>query len=507
LTRRLSVVWLVLWCCGCAVGPNFVPPDAPTTERYGPEPPPSLLSSAAGEEQRVRLGQEITGHWWALFRSPEIDALLERAIAGSRTLAAARATLAQARAEVNAARGELVPQVTGSASAERARTPQLRSASLVAGSAVSNLYSLGIGVSYALDVFGGVRRTVEQRKAEAASSHYELAAAYLTLTGSAVTQAIEIASLRAQIQASEQILAEDDQNLALVQRRFDAGKAARSEVLTAQTQRAADATLLPPLRQQLAAARHALSVLAGDLPSDWAPPDYELASLALPSELPVHLPSELVQQRPDIRAAEARLHAASAAIGVATAQLFPSITLSGSVGTEALTTAALFSGPAALYTLAAGVATPIFRGGTLWAERRAAIDAYDASLASYQQTVLEGFRQVADQLQALDHDRELVDAQRELYETARESLRVERIGYEAGKIDALRLIDAQRSFQEASLGLARVEAQRLADSALLLVAVGAGGPRRICERRSARVVACASRPRRSIACLKPTFAS
>jgi NodT family efflux transporter outer membrane factor (OMF) lipoprotein len=470
---RRWVAGLLVACCGCAVGPNFVPPDAPNVERYGPDPTPSVLASAAGEEQRVQLGQEIAGHWWTLFRSPEIDALLERAIAGSRTLVAARATLAQARAQTNAARGELLPRVDASASVERGRSPRLQLSS-VPGSAVSNLYSLGVGVSYALDVFGGVRRTVEQRKAEAQSAHDELAAAYLTITGSAVTQAIEIASLRAQLSAAEQILAEDDQNLALVQRRFDAGKAARSELLTAQTQRASDATLLPPLRQQLAAARHALSVLAGELPSEWTPPDYELASLALPGELPVSLPSELVRQRPDIRAAEARLHAASAAIGVATAQLFPSITLSGSVGTEALTSAALFSGPAALYTLAAGVATPIFRGGTLWNERRAAIDFYDASLASYQQTVLEGFRQVADQLQALDHDRALVDAQRALYETASESLRVERVGYEAGKIDALRLIDAQRSFQQASLGLARVEAQRLTDTALLLVAVGGG---------------------------------
>ncbi|TMA32160.1 MAG: efflux transporter outer membrane subunit [Deltaproteobacteria bacterium] len=296
----------------------------------------------------------------------------------------------------------------------------------------------------------------------------------MTLTGSAVTQAIAVASLRAQIDASERILADDADNLALVERRFAAGKAARSEVLTAQTQLAADQAPLPPLRQQLAAARHALSVLAGELPSDWTPPDFELSALALPSELPISLPSELVRQRPDIRAAEALLHAASAAIGVATAQLFPSITLSGSIGSQALTTGALFTGPGAVWTLAAAAAQPIFRGGTLWAQRRAAIDAYDASLATYQQTVLQGFQQVADLLRALGHDHELVDAQQALYETASESLHVERVGYEAGKIDALHLVDAQRSFQQASLGLARARAQRLGDSALLLVAVGGG---------------------------------
>ena len=470
---RRGVVWLLLACCGCAVGPNFARPLSPSADRYGPDAIPSQFGAASGEEQRVQLGQEIKGRWWSLFQSPEIDELLERAIAGNRTLVAARATLAQAHDAVAAARGEFVPQVTGSANAQRSRSPRIESA-FTTGSAVSNLYSVGVGVSYALDVFGGVRRTVEERKAQAKAAGYELAAAYLTLTGNAVTQAIAIASLRAQIDASEQIVAGDADNLALVERRFEAGKAARSEVLTARTQLAADQAPLPTLRQQLAAARHALSVIAGELPADWAPPDFDLADLTLPSDLPISLPSELVGRRPDIRAAEAQLHAASAAIGVATAQLFPSITLSGSVGSEALKTAALFSGPAAAWALAADATTPILRGGTLWAERRAAIDAYDASLASYQQTVQQGFQQVADLLQALQHDHELIAAQRDLYDTSSESLRVERIGYEAGKIDALHLIDAQRSFQQASLGLARAQAQRLGDSALLLVAVGGG---------------------------------
>jgi NodT family efflux transporter outer membrane factor (OMF) lipoprotein len=471
---RRWIAWLLIAWCGCAVGPNFAPPAAPDANRYGPDAIPARFAATSGEEQQVQLGHEIEGHWWALFASPEIDALVEHAIAANRTLVTARATLAQARDAVAAARGPLLPQVTGTADAQRARSPRLDSSSFTRGGETSNLYSVGLGVSYALDVFGGVRRTVEQRKAQAEAAGDELAAAWLTLTGNAVTQAIAIASLGAQIEASEQILRDDADNLALVQARFDAGKAARSEVLTARTQLGADQALLPPLRQQLAAARHALAVIAGELPSDFTPPDFALAALTLPGELPVSLPSELVRQRPDIRAAEAQLHAASAAIGVATAQLFPSITLSGSVGSEALETASLFSGPAAAWTLAAAAAQPIFRGGTLWAERRAAIDAYDASLATYQLTVQQGFQQVADLLQALQHDHDLVAAQRDLYDTSSESLRVERIGYEAGKIDALHLIDAQRSFQQASLGLARAQAQRLADSALLLVAVGGG---------------------------------
>src|SRR6185503_11607599 len=206
----------------------------------------------------------------------------------------------------------------------------------------------------------------------------------------------------------------------------------------------------------------------------YAPPDFALADLLLPEEIPVTLPSELARQRPDILAAESRLHAASAAIGVATADLFPKLTLSGSLGTQALTTAALFSSPASAWALAADVAQPIFQGGTLRAQRRAAIAAYDASLATYQQTVLQGFQQVADLLSALAHDRESTDAQRALFDSAHEALRIQRIGYEAGKTDALRLIDAQRSFQQASLGLARARAQHIQDSALLVVALGGG---------------------------------
>jgi NodT family efflux transporter outer membrane factor (OMF) lipoprotein len=473
--RRLARAWLALLCCGCAVGPNFVRPDRPDADRYGGEAIPEQVESASGDAvQRLALGREIASDWWTLFRSPELDRVLAKAIAANPTLAAARATLVQAREAVAAARGGLLPEITGTADASRQRVAVLRGGRSLNGSPTSNLYSLGLEASYVLDVFGGVRRTIEQQQALADTQHYELAAAYLALTGNTVDQVIAIASLSAQLAASEQIVAEDEQNLALVQRKVDAGKAARSDLLTAQTQLASDQTLLPPLRQQLAAASHALAVLAGELPAQWTPPDFALADLLLPEEIPVTLPSELVRQRPDILAAEARLHAASAAIGVATADLFPKLTLSGSIGTQALTTAALFSSPASAWALAGDVAQPIFQGGTLRAQRRAAIAAYDASLATYQQTVHVGFQQVADLLTAIAHDRESTDAQRALFDSAHESLRIQRIGYDAGKSDALRLVDAQRSFQQATLGLARAQAQHLQDSAQLVVALGGG---------------------------------
>jgi NodT family efflux transporter outer membrane factor (OMF) lipoprotein len=325
-----------------------------------------------------------------------------------------------------------------------------------------------------VDVFGAVRRGVEQQTALAEFQHDELAAAWLSLSGNAVTESITIASLRAQIEATEGVVNDDEQNLGLVERKSEAGKAARTDVLTAETQLASDRAQLPPLHQQLAAAQHAVSVLAGQLPAEWSPPDFTLDRFQLPADLPLSLPSELVRQRPDILASEAQLHAASAAIGVATAQLYPSITLSGSLAREVLEAGSLFSGTGTAWMLAAEAAAPIFHGGTLQAQRRGAIDAYQASLASYEQTVLQAFQQVADTLRALAHDAELVGAQQQLLDTAREALALQRLSYDAGKTDLLKLVDAQRSYQQARLGLARAEGQRLQDTAQLFVALGGG---------------------------------
>jgi NodT family efflux transporter outer membrane factor (OMF) lipoprotein len=258
----------------------------------------------------------------------------------------------------------------------------------------------------------------------------------------------------------------------LVQHKFDAGKVARSDLLTAQTQLASDQAQLPPLRQQLAFAQHALAVLAGQLPARWAPPDFSFDDFTLPAELPLSLPSELVRQRPDILAAEADLHAASAAIGVATANLFPSFTLSGTLSVAE--SAAIINGPGAAYSLAAQVLQPVFRGGTLRAQRRAAIEAFDASRARYEQAVLTGFQQVADILRALQHDVDLVDAQQRLLATAEEALALQRVRYDAGKVDLLELLDAQRSYAQARLGYARAHEQRLSDTAQLYVALGGG---------------------------------
>jgi len=464
-------MWLALLTLGgCRVGPDFVRPVPPPVATYTDSASgPSMSEDSA--RQHLAIGQPVALRWWEVFGSSDLNEVVTHAIASNQTLASAQANLAQAREVLLQARGQYYPQVDASANAEHER---LSESSQSGRGTVSSLFSLGGTVSYPLDLFGGVRRHVEQQAALADDAHYQLAAAYLTVTGNSVAQAINIASLRLQIQAVDTILAGDQTNLDLVQLKLSAGKAAESDVLTARTQLETDRTQLPPLNQQLAAARHALSILVGRFPAEWSPPAFDLEQLTLASQLPVSVPSDLVHQRPDILAAESQLHAASAAIGVAAAQLYPSITLSGSLATEATSTSGLFEGPSVIWNLLSGLTAPLFHGGALKAEKRAAVDAYQAAFATYRETVLSAFQQVADVLNALDSDNQLVDAQHRALLASRASLELQRLSYEAGKSSLLQLLDAERSYQQARLGEAKAVAQRYQDVAQLAVAMGGG---------------------------------
>jgi NodT family efflux transporter outer membrane factor (OMF) lipoprotein len=460
---------------GCAVGPDFVAPSPPTVDSYTGAPTETSRPLTAGPHeaaQRFVVGDEISAEWWELFRSPPLADAVRQALASSPTLALAESTLAEAQEALVQARAAFYPQVDANASVGRQQTRA--SAGRGGSNGRFNLFSLGASVSYSPDVFGGVRRHVEQETALAEQQGYQLAAAHLTLTGNVVSQAITIAGARLEIAATEEIIADDRKNLDLVQAKFDAGKAARTDVLTAEAQLANDQALLPPLRQQLSAANHALSVLVGKLPAAWPAPQFDLAELTLPGALPVVVPSALVHQRPDIQAAEADLHAASAAIGVATAQLYPSINLTGSVGLESVTPDALFEGASTAWALAAGATAPIFHGGALLSQKRSAVDAYEGSLATYEQTVLQAFGQVADTLDALAHDADLVAAQRHALDVADASLALARLSYQAGKSDVLQLLDSLRLDQQARLGYARAETQRFQDTTQLFVAMGGG---------------------------------
>ena len=389
--------------------------------------------------QNLNLGQAVAKEWWTLFQSVHLNDAVTQALANNQTLAAAKATLAGAQEAIRQAEGGLYPQIDTDNKFQRGK--------MAASGSPSNLYSVGLTASYIPDVFGGTRREIERQDALAQNQLYQLGAAYLTLTGNVVTQSITIASFRGQLATLENIVADDEKNLQLVQEKYRAGKAARSDVLTAASQLANDRTLLAPLRQQISVAQHALTVLVGKFPGAWEPPAFNLDELTLITELPVSLPSELVHQRPDILAAEAQLHADSAAIGIAAAQMYPSITLSGSLMFQSLATDVLFSGSNLLWSVAAGLSAPIFHGGALKAQEAQAVDVFKASAATYQQTVIQAFAQVADTLQALKYDAELLDVQKQALDVANAALALQQVSYSAGKTDVLQLLNAERSAQ------------------------------------------------------------
>lgn len=457
---------------GCTVGPNFHRPDAPGTPRYTETPLPQQTESANRTAQRFVDGGDLPAQWWSLYRSEPLDRLVRDAIAGSPTLFAARATLTQARENLAARTGALLyPAVNANASATRQKFSN--SAFGASGASLFNLYNASIDVSYLLDVAGGNRRQLEALEAQVDFQNYQLEGAYLALTSNIVTAAILEASLRAQLQATRDILAAEQEVVKRVRRQYELGGVARLDLVSVQSQAAQTEATIPPQEAQLAQARHLLAVLIGRLPSEASLPQFNLDTLHLPEDIPVSLPSELVRQRPDIRASEALLHQASAQIGVATANLYPQVTLTGSFGVEALQLHNLFAGPG-LWSIGAGLLQPIFRGGELQAERRAAIAAYDAAQANYQETVLQAFRNVADALRALEEDARTVKAQAEAEALARDRLDLTRKQFELGGTSYLALLDAQRQFAIARVALVRVQSTRYADTAALFQALGGG---------------------------------
>ncbi len=474
LRRTLTLASAAL-LSACGLIPGYKPPAAPTEAGYTAAGVPSVPSvNGAGADQHFALGQKISGSWWTLFRSPALDDVLTQAVAGNRTLAAANASLAEAHEAVAVAAGGYYPQLDFSAGAQRERNNYKAVGLTGFPPKEFNVYSLGPTVSYSFNPAGLTVKRVEQARALEAMQNYQMQAAYLTLTGSVATEVITIASIRAQIKAVEDLLNDDQHNLQLVQDELRAGAATDLDVETANSQLASDKTSLPPLRQQLSVARHALAVLVGKAPSTWTPPDVDLDQLTLPGEVPVSLPSALVRQRPDILVAESQLHAASAAVGVANAELYPNITLTADVMQQFLKPEAIFDPASNVWNLGASMAAPLFHGGALRAQKRGSEDAYQAALATYEQTVLQSFGQVADLLEGLSHDAELLAAEQTAYQSAGKALELVRTSYRLGNSTLLQVLDAQRIFQQARVGLARAQAQRYLDSAQLFVAMGGG---------------------------------
>jgi NodT family efflux transporter outer membrane factor (OMF) lipoprotein len=474
-SKIVAVLGLAGVLAGCKVGPDFKRPEPPRVERYTAQRLQLESGTTPILDQQIAAGEDPGREWWHLFHSDALDAVVKSALEGNRTLVAANATLAQARALANAQAGALYPQLAMTAGVGRQRYGAEFLGSF-AKPPPFNYYALGPTVSYALDYTGGTARSVEQQFALAEYQRQQLNAAYLMVTGNAVLQSLRIALLQGEIVTVEAILEEDRQNRRLVEVAFEAGSVSRVDVVSAESQLASDATLLPPLRQELGVARHALSIIMGRLPAQAAPPEFALSEVTLPPSLPVSLPSELAHRRPDILASEARLHAATAAVGVATSNLYPHIVLTGSVGLQSTVLGSLIDGGSTAYGAAGSLTAPLFDGGTLRAQKRAAVAALQASAANYQQTVLEAFGQVADSLEALEHDAEQLDAQAHAQDAARENVDLTRKSYNEGNVGVLQVLDAERLYQNARLGYVRAQAQRYMDTVQLFLALGGSGP-------------------------------
>lgn len=474
LAATLAGVSLSALVAGCAtVGPDFARPDAPASSGY------AMQGDAAPAEARLDSAAAAAGGpWWNAFGSPALDAVIRQAIADSPTITEADATLRQAQSALAQARGAAGPQVDMNAGAKRERA-NLQAFGFTGFGDVElsnptfNLYSVGAGIGYDLDLFGGQRRRIEGAAARAQAQAQRADAAYLTLTANVALQALTIATLQAQIDAVDAMIEADQANIDLVRRANALGGSTSTAKVAAQSQLEQDRALLPPLRGQLAAARHALAVLVGHAPADWTSPDFRLSEIALTSSVPVALPSELVRKRPDILAAEADLHAATADIGVATADLYPNIRLTASLTQGSLKPADIFSYDASAWDLAAGLTAPLYNGGALKARRQQAREVAQASSARYQQTVLTAFGQVADALSALAADDEAIAAYGRSQAQADERLRLARIAYEKGGGTLLDVLDAQRQAHDVQSSLARAQGQRLADAVRLFAASGA----------------------------------
>jgi NodT family efflux transporter outer membrane factor (OMF) lipoprotein len=464
---------------GCAVGPDFERPPAPDVTVYTSAPLVQQTASAdvkAGETQRFLQGLDIPGQWWTLFHSAALDTLIEEALKNNPILPAAEAALRQAWENVYAQQGAFFPTVAASFSPSRNKTATgALSPASSSGSPFYSLYTGQVAVSYVPDVFGGTRREAESLEATAEFQRFQLEAAYLTLTSNVVAAAVQEASLRGQIAATEEIIRIQTGSLDILQKQLALGQVAGADVAAVEATLAQAQATLPPLQKQLAVQRDLLTALIGRLPSQEPGEKFELASLQLPRDMPVSLPSKLVDQRPDVRSAEAQLHAASAQIGVAIAAQLPQFTLTANAGTASNLISQFITTPGtAFWTVAGNVAQTVFDAGTLLHKKRAADAAFDQAAAMYRSTVITAFQNVADSLHALQSDAETLKAAYAAERAAFKSLEIAKRQLQLGAIGYLGLLTAENTYQTALITLVLAQAARYADTAALFQALGGG---------------------------------
>jgi len=465
-----TIVLLAL--TGCAVGPDFVRPDPPAVDRYVPEEQTLIIVPVNGQAQHFALDAEVVANWWRLFKSPKLDALVQEAISHNQSLQAAQASLQRSQENLRAGYGIFYPQVDLAAGLSRQRFSAARFGS--PASSIFNLLTMSTTVSYALDVFGGQRRAVEGLGAQRDFQHYTVLAAYLTLSGNIVNTVIARAAYAAQIAATRKLIEIQQEQIAIAETQVQAGIVAYASVVDLKAKLAALQATLAPLEQKLSQTEHLLSTLTGHAPGERMLAQVDLDEITLPADLPVSLPSKLVRQRPDILAAEATVHENSANIGIATAELLPSFTLSGTYGQNTRNLADVFMSSGNFWSVGANIVAPLFHGGTSWLHRKAAIAAYQQSLANYKQTALDALAQVADILLALEHDAEALRSYAQQLDLTQESVHLAQTNYQAGLVNYSYVLSIQSQFFQAKLAYLQVQAQRLQDTAALFVALGGG---------------------------------
>ena len=464
----LAGLSLAMLAACTTVGPDFARPAAPEQSGYAMagDPTASPIAALGATNPEAR-------EWWKAFNSTDLDALVDQALKGNPTLQAADAALARVAELENAQRGDSGPSATlaGNINRERINTAGFGISGFP--SPTINIFSIGTSLKYDLDLFGGERRKDETAAARTEAQRQRTDAAYLNLTGAVVSRAIELAALRAQLDALDGIIKVDNETIDMIKRGIQAGGVPASAVNSADAQLAEDQARRPAIVRNISTTRHALALLVGQAPSKWSAPDIDLASINLPISIPVSLPSELVRKRPDILAAEADLHAATAAIGVADAARYPSVSLDASFVLTALHPEGVFKYDSSGWSAGPSITAPLFNGGALEARKRAAEAAAKEADATYRQTVLSAFVQVSDLLSALSTDRDLVDAQARSRDVADENARLASLGFENGAGSLISVIDAQRQAQRARLASIDAQALMRADMAALFVATAA----------------------------------
>ncbi len=461
----------------CAVGPDFRVPAAPDITRYTREPLARLTSGAdvpGGQSQRFVEGRDIPQDWWRLFRSPALNALIASALANNPNLQSALASLRAAKQALYAQEGKFFPLVQANFNPTQQRTSAVLSPIPASGASVFSLDTAQVLVSYTFDVWGLNRRTVESLEALADVQRFQVEAAYLALTANVTVAAITEASLQGQIDATNELISINTKMLDILRRQLNAGYANRNDVAVQEAALAQVKATLPPLRKALAQQHDLLAALIGAYPSGAPSRTFRLAELHLPADLPVSVPSQLIEQRPDVRAAEEQLHSASAQIGVATANLLPTFTISADAGFMNTALAHLLAPQNVFWDLAGNATQTVFDGGTLLHQLEGAKDTYQAAAWTYQGTVIGAVQNVADTLRAIQNDADALRAAQDFERAAKTSFDLAQQQMQSGNANVLLLLNAQQAYLQSIIQVVEARAARLSDTAALFQALGGG---------------------------------